>query len=381
MKDLAFLLHMYQPPWQFDDVLQKIHHECYSWLTKWLADSSFKVTININYSLTEQLVNNGLEDVIDNIQRGVENGSIELTGSGAYHPILPLIPKSEARRQIELNHKKNKEVFGDLWNPKGFFPPEMAFSNDLVKIVKDVGYEWIITDALVYEAVNDSEIPNNFVASIYGLPVFFKSGLSNNFAFNLSKYRNANTENFVKWIHRQLPDESYSILSFDIETIGHHCYFTEDSMNFLKGTMDYLRMENVTVSDILSDFPKRSELIREGNEKYTGSWSTKREDILANNPFPLWNDPKNPLHKFQWQLINYAINLISKSDNENARNLLDKALNSCPLWWASEKYWNPGNILHGMNQLIEAIRMVNPDDYILKKIYSKINNNIMSKTK
>src|SRR3989338_5732175 len=102
-KNVSFLFHMYQPPWQYPEVLN------------WISKNDFKVTLNINYSLVELLRKNNLEKIIENIGRGVENGNIELTGTSAYQAILPLIPETEARRQIKLNHEKNKQVFGDSY--------------------------------------------------------------------------------------------------------------------------------------------------------------------------------------------------------------------------------------------------------------------------
>jgi predicted glycosyl hydrolase (DUF1957 family) len=65
--------------------------------------------------------------------------------------LLPLIPESEIERQIDLNYKGNSDVFRGVFNPKGFFPPEMAHSSDLSKIVRTKGYDWLITDGEIYE--------------------------------------------------------------------------------------------------------------------------------------------------------------------------------------------------------------------------------------
>ena len=50
-----------------------------------------RATINFNSVLTEMLMDCGHGDVIEGIRRLAENGQLEFTGTGKYHPILPLI--------------------------------------------------------------------------------------------------------------------------------------------------------------------------------------------------------------------------------------------------------------------------------------------------
>ena len=203
-KNVSFLLHMYQPPWQYKDMLETISNECYLWLTKWFSEQKgFKATINLNYSLTELLIDNGLNKIIDNIGAGLENGSIELTGTAAYHPILPLIPKDEIKRQIALNYKKHGEIFGNLWKPKGFFPPEMAVSPDLVRIVRSFGYEWMITEDIVNDM--DRRISDNSIVTVDDFSIFFRnSDWSNKFAMEYPNRGKTNAEEFIQQLLSQM---------------------------------------------------------------------------------------------------------------------------------------------------------------------------------
>src|SRR3972149_1379683 len=100
----ASFLHIYQPPTQTEEVTRKVTDECYRKLVDLLLrHPDARVTLNINACLTEQLDRYGLHDVIDGRRALAERGQIELTGSAMYHPILPLIPAGEMRRQIEMN--------------------------------------------------------------------------------------------------------------------------------------------------------------------------------------------------------------------------------------------------------------------------------------
>ena len=134
-------LHIYQPPTQTEDIVVKVTNESYREIIQVLeAHPHSKITLNINAVLTEQLSRYGLNDVIFSLRRLAENGQIEFTGSAIYHPVLPLIPKEEMIRQIKLNTEVNRRYFGDIYNPKGFFPPEMCYSYEVAQVVANLGF-------------------------------------------------------------------------------------------------------------------------------------------------------------------------------------------------------------------------------------------------
>src|SRR5438094_345446 len=83
-------------------------------------------------------------DVLDRFRALAEASQIELTGTALYHPILPLVPAAERRRQIQLNHQIGRRAFGEAFQPRGFFPPELAFAPSIVPSVADSGHEWIV---------------------------------------------------------------------------------------------------------------------------------------------------------------------------------------------------------------------------------------------
>jgi 4-alpha-glucanotransferase len=130
-------LHIYQPPTQTEQIVRKVTEEGYRTLGRVLkASPKARVTLNISAVLTQQLDCYGLDDVISDLRKLAERGQIEFTGSAIYHPILPLIPKDEVIRQIKLNTEVNRSYFGDSYNPKGFFLPEMCYSVDIARTVK-----------------------------------------------------------------------------------------------------------------------------------------------------------------------------------------------------------------------------------------------------
>ncbi|HRW78969.1 MAG TPA: hypothetical protein P5207_09910, partial [Candidatus Sabulitectum sp.] len=111
MKHIGLLLHFYQPPTQDPDIVRRIDGECYRPVFSLLEEWGEGVTLNINYSLTEQLA----ELAPATLKALSRLHRCSFTGSGAYHPILPLIPAEETARQIRLNLECNRRLIGDAY--------------------------------------------------------------------------------------------------------------------------------------------------------------------------------------------------------------------------------------------------------------------------
>src|SRR5438093_1547674 len=108
MKYVNFLFHIYQPPVQEDEILAQIVQQSYEPLTRIIREfEDLRFTLNVNFSLVE-LLNERFPQVIDNISKAYDSGTLELTTTGAYHPIFPLIPPSEIQKQLELNQRGNQ---------------------------------------------------------------------------------------------------------------------------------------------------------------------------------------------------------------------------------------------------------------------------------
>ena len=158
----AFLFHIYQPPVQIAPVIKQIVNESYRPITELLRDNpSAKITLNINATLTEQLDDLGYTDIIEGITTLASRGQIDFTGSGKYHPLLPLIPEPEVLRQIKLNNETNRRYFGKIYQPRGFFPPEMAISEEIFPAIKKMGFEWVICSGI---ANSLPEFPTTFIS-------------------------------------------------------------------------------------------------------------------------------------------------------------------------------------------------------------------------
>jgi alpha-amylase/alpha-mannosidase (GH57 family) len=388
----APLLHFYQPPTQTASMLMKISNESYRPLVDVFGEfSRARATVNINGVLTEMLGQCGYSDVLSKLRKLAEDGQIEFTGSGKYHPILPLIPAEEVERQIRLNYQTNRSFLGDAYVPRGFFPPEMCYSKDIIDPIIGSRHEWIILSGVACPVAWPMDVIHEISSGHDKVAVFFRDDiLSNKISF-----RNIDGPGFIEHLKRLYngTDDIYVITAMDAETFGHHIqhwdqlflaqiFETLEPMANHDKTMheqkplaeqhrrlfefekdkEDRQISIVTISQLLDIFPKGSQV-----EPKPSSWSTSAEDIKMQNYYPLWKDKNNPIHQMQWEHLSIAMDLthraVEVADNENssrfakvARTTLDAALHSCQFWWASKKpMWDVNMVYRGLNLQREAL--------------------------
>jgi len=344
----ACFLHIYQPPNQSKDILEKVVNESYRPIFRGLKKiPRAKIILNISAVLTEQLYENGYKDVVDDIIYLVKQGQIEFTGSAKYHAFIPLIPKSEAMRQVKLNTKANKKYFGDFYNPKGFFSPEMSYSPKVAEIAQELGFKWVIVDEIAYNGKLD-QLKFNKLYKIKGFDVlaFFREKRTSNLIMGAVV---RSSEKIAKAVGRE-NGKKYLLTAMDGETFGHH------RVGLDKVLLDLLadpNVETVTLSELSSCYNEIEELTPKDS-----TWASSEKDIFEGNSFNLWFDKNNEIHRKEWELTDIAIRAVNDSKYKSgeglfpsesgslsaspwlhARNLLDQALHSCHYWWASANPW------------------------------------------
>ncbi|RJR30639.1 hypothetical protein C4569_04200 [Candidatus Parcubacteria bacterium] len=347
-------LHIYQPPYQEKEVILRVVKESYWNLVNILKNRpQAKLTLNFSGCLLEHIYNIGEERMIDEFKTLLSNGQIELTGTARYHPILPLLPAKEIKRQIILNDNILKQAFGDSWHPDGFFLPEMAYSLGVAKILKKLNYKWIIIDEIAYKGkLGLVDYNKKYQIEGLGLKVVFRNrALSKTFVpdtvLDLTKKSNAPT---------------ILISATDGEMYGHH---HQDNKNSFLQVLENPDVKTMTVSEYLNSLPLQPELIN----PLASSWESSPTELRNKVPYLLWQDPKNKIHQNLWKLRKIAIKAVNGSKEQGvnyewARHHLDRGLSSCAWWWAADRKldifnfitWNPDAIEKGIKELISSIR-------------------------
>jgi alpha-amylase/alpha-mannosidase (GH57 family) len=351
----ALLLHFYQPPTQTHDVLVKVAEESYRPLIRVLrAHENARVAVNLQGVLTDLLLEHGLGDVVAGLRELAEAGRVEFVGSGKYHPILPLIPESERKRQIQENARTNRAALGRVWNPRGFFPPEMCYSREILPAINASGHDWVIVSGVACPIEWPTDVICRVPVNGSHLRVLFRDDIRS----NRISFRETNPEAFL----RDLAGvgggkDAYVVTAMDAETYGHHIRDWE--REFLGATLALLAangdgVQMVFPSELLELFPDGPVI-----EPHASSWSTSRDDLAAHNPFPLWKSPGNRLHELQWEYVDHCLDLVAvarryattaeaKEFAAAAYERLGPALHSCQFWWASRRpMWSIPMIYRG----------------------------------
>lgn len=349
----ANLLHIYQPPNQTKKILKKVTVESYSRIIKILKfRPQAKITLNINASLTEQLVAHELNEVIEDIKSLAERGQIEFTASAKYHTFFPLLPKEEIIRQIQLNYEVNQKFIGKFYCPQGIFLPELGYSRQVAEIIQGLGFKWIVLDEIGYGG-KLGQVDFNQAYSIKGLKL--KVVFRNREVSDLFFTAKAQTVNdFFKVVEKTNRGSQYLITALDGENLGHH----KKGMDILfANVLDSPKIQTLFYSELLSAFKKTKEV-----DPLPCSWSSQEDEMKNSIPYALWKNPQNSIHKLQWELVNLVIETISKVSEKDpgfkkARTLLDRSLNSDPYWWASANpWWSVKIINQGAKRLIDILK-------------------------
>lgn len=360
MKHIGLLLHFYQPPTQDPDIVRRIDGECYRPVFSLLEEWGEGVTLNINYSLTEQLA----ELAPATLKALSRLHRCSFTGSGAYHPILPLIPGEETARQIRLNLEGNRRLIGDAYSPSGLFPPEMALDAATAKLIGEQGCSWTVTDDVPWVS-SGGKAPWNRILSSGGVPVFLRS----NFWSNRISFHGKDGAATALELKRSMEEwtgteDACLVIAMDGETFGHHWKGGVSGFlgPFLKTLASTHGIKVSTMDEMLRTFPL------EESRLPAGSWSTTPEDVAAGEPYPLWSHSKNRNHQRYWELLSFVLDASLEERCEGVAALADKMLYSCPLWWASSGRESYTQVRRGILMILEAALAGVPRGELLDRV-------------
>lgn len=346
-------LHFYQPANAEDRHIKEATEKSYLRIIRALEKHpNIKLTLNIAGCLLERWENLGYLNLIGRIKKLINKGGIELTGTAAYHPLLPLAPKKEIVRQIKENEQILKKHFGGHFKPAGFFFPEMAYSEEAGKIVKKLGYKWIILDEIAFAGkLGQVDFNKIYRDKMNGLKIIFRSRrISQGYVPEI-------ISNFLRNHNSKI-----LITATDAELYGlRH----EDPTDEFEKLLANKKLKTSAISEFI-------ELNQASLKKISplpSNWESTEKELRQKRPYALWHNPQNKIQQMLWQLANLACQALKKNKKDKnyiaARWHLVRGLASCTFWWASGRdlrhvfgpvAWSPDEIERGLNDLTRAIR-------------------------
>lgn len=367
--NLAFLLHLYQPPTQQEPVFKNIVQNCYLPLFKLIKSThGIKVTVNTPLSLLELLDKNGYTEVLDLIRDLADTEKVELTGSGAFHPLLARLPKEIAYKQIVLNEYGLGYYFGHrqgfegenavlIKDINGFFAPELNVNDALHDLLSQLNYSWAVVDKISLGMPAEVEGQVFTIGERYTKIVVRNTALSD----IISVTRDSEIDSTVNALSPYVVENRDVLIALDGEIFGHH---NKEGVYYFDQLMDRLKRMNVAIVSV-------SDYIRASNSKKAlalveSSWSSyfdKKGEVVA---YPLWDNPKNELQQNLWALNNLVVaefmaihaphieagyenipvwrpSELQKISNSSVKDfvslelLVMRSLHSDQFWWASQE--------------------------------------------
>lgn len=350
----AIFLHIYQPPDQTPEVIKNVVEQSYGPIVSILkTHPRGKINVNINGNLLEQLDQLGYKELIQDIRDLASAGRIELIGSAKFHAFLPLLPPQEIKRQIIQGIMTAQRFFGEQFTTSGFFPTEMALSLEVLKIAKECRYKYVLGDEIsAGRGFGKLKWDKIYNARGTDIDLFF---LNRKYSDLLRGSKNLGVEDYEKAVSN-FPEDQYLVTATDGEVFGHHYQSRE---KILAWALRNPAITTVSFSELKERFQKKEEILIS-----KGTWETTEADNDENVPYPLWKHPDNKIHTLEWKLAELAIAALGSEPKDDpglkysaARATLDRGLHSCLYWWASATpYWNPDQIMAGINLLIKAVR-------------------------
>ncbi len=336
---IVYLFHLYQPHWQTREVLEDNYSRFYLPLLRVLeTNPNYKITLNISASLTEQLARENKTEFFTKVKTLVKKGQIELTGSAAYHPVLPLIPEEEIIRQIKLNDEINSKYFGSEWSRKGFFLPELAYSQEVSKLVKSLGFDWLSIDqTAVGENIDWNKLnidKSSGIKLLVNNRVFYTPDERK---FSHNKY-NVIISDGENQINKDLNDIDWSLYFKKTEKDSEAVYLTAS---------EYLKEVDANKAEIVTE---------------KSNWQLRKEEKEVNSYYHLWKNDAEPIHKMLWDLLFEVMKVVNEHESDNnfniARNELDKSFASCTWWWVDGRIYgyDPTAIELGAHAMVNAVR-------------------------
>jgi alpha-amylase/alpha-mannosidase (GH57 family) len=127
----------------------------------WDYEDVARVHVSLSGTLLDALANPAFQQRVYGIVKcgdllwHLQNRKIfEVLGTGFYHPVLPLIPENDRREQLVDWLGCARHLFWRT-NFPGFWPPEMGFCMELIPLLKQLGYRYVLVDSHHVEPVGN----------------------------------------------------------------------------------------------------------------------------------------------------------------------------------------------------------------------------------
>ena len=296
-----------------------------------------------------RLVLETLAQIVPTYRRIQESGSIEVSTTPFYHPILPLLIDSrvddpnvpveirfpeDAREQLSRARRFMENRFGRA--PQGLWPSEGSVSNDVAALAASIGFRWMATDeAILAKSGVDLGWDNRRKLfrpyKVGDITVFFRDrGLSDSIGFHYMHQPALDAAQDLVRRLREFSEGSHVSIILDGENPWD--YYPNSGRDFLRHLFDQIHKEPAVEAVTLSEACERMPAERL-DWLAPGSW--------ANGNFYIWMG--HPEDHEAWQWIRLARTDLMERKGEVLQEKWDLAYEVLLIAEGSDWMWWFGN--------------------------------------
>jgi alpha-amylase/alpha-mannosidase (GH57 family) len=301
-----------------------------------------------------------------------QSGQIEITTSPFYHTIMPLLYDSDTARrcmpkavlpkrvsfpedvlsQLKLGRQFIIDHLGV--EPKGLWPSEGSVSPEIIPLVKEAGFEWMVTDEeILFASINKDRagelLYKPYTASYKntGIDILFRDkGISNFISFDCARY--ALREDAVEELKNQISGvkkylsnknmDGIIVIALDGENPWE--YYLYSGKRFLNSMYDALNKSTEVKTTTISAYLETHKPTDNIDNLYTGSWINKRFDIW------IGQEEKN----LAWDYLGSTREYLKQNAQGLSPEQLNKALKYLSIAEGSDWFWWYGDTFYTVNE-------------------------------
>ncbi len=281
--------HYYFDDFQNRSLARRIADKCYLPANQIMLDlikkydGKFKISYSISGCALDQF-EQYVPEVIESFKRLAETGCVEFLAETYAHSLSALKSKKEFVKQVKYQSEKIYELFGQ--KPTTFRNTELIYSDEIGKMVADMGYKTMLTEGAKH--ILGWKSPNYMYCNAINpkLKLLLKNfRLSDDIAFRFSQSSWSEfpltSEKFTHWLNSIDPEEEVVNLFLDYETFGEHQWEETGIFEFLKALPEQI----FNYSDYTFNTPKELaeslQPVGTINVPYPISWADEERDLTA----------------------------------------------------------------------------------------------------
>ena len=299
---------------------------------------NFKVSFSISGLALEQF-EKFAPSVIESFQELVNTGNVELLSETYHHSLSSIYDRDEFETQVKLHRRKMKDLFGVT--PTIFRNTELIYSNEIAKMVEEMGYRGILAEGadhvlgwrsptFLYKPVGTENIK--------ALLKHYK--LSDDIAFRFSQRSWSEwpltADKFGGWVSAHNGNGHSVNLFMDYETFGEHQWEDTGIFEFLRYFPEAILAnpdnDFVTPSEAVERYPTAGEL----DVPEPTSWADTERDLSAWMSNDLQKQALDTIYELGKEIIHVDDPILQ----EDWRRLQT----SDHFYYMCTKFWNDGDV-------------------------------------